>query len=113
MRIRRSVTRLFSALVIPAICAATVAYFGYYTVWGPRGLVALNTVNTRLALREDQLASLKTQRARLGHRIKLLEPGSVDPDMVEEVANEQLLEGVPGQVAVPRHSPSQDPSHSH
>lgn len=105
MRIRRSVTRFFSALVIPAICAATVAYFGYYTVWGARGLVALSNVNARLAVREDQLASLKGKRARLAHRIKLLEPGSVDPDMVEEVARTQLLEAAPGQVAVPRHSP--------
>ena len=41
MRIRRSVTRIFAASVIPAIAAAAIAYFGYYTIWGTRGLLAL------------------------------------------------------------------------
>lgn len=103
MRIRRSVTRFFGALVIPAICAATVAYFGYYTIWGARGLMALSTAQAHLEVRNEQLASLKSERERLQHRIKLLEPGSVNRDMVEEVARTQLLEGAPGQVAVPRH----------
>ncbi len=95
-------TRFFAALVIPAICGAAVAYFGYYAIWGTRGVMALSDVQARLAVRQDQLAELKDQRTRLHHRIKLLEPGSVDPDMVEEVARSQLLEGAPGQVAVPR-----------
>lgn len=102
MRIRRSVTRLFANLVIPALCAATVAYFGYYTIWGTRGLLALSDTHARLAVQQEQLASLKDDRARLEHRIKLLEPGSVDPDMVEEVARDQLLDSAPGQIAVPR-----------
>lgn len=102
MRIRRSVTRFFSALVIPATCAAAVAYFGYYTIWGTRGLLALSDTNARLAVRQEQLTMLQGDRTQLQHRIKLLEPGSVDPDMVEEVARSQLLESAPGQVAVPR-----------
>jgi cell division protein FtsB len=102
MRIRRSVTRFFGTLVIPALCAAAVAYFGYYTIWGSRGLLMLSDTSARLAVQQEQLASLKEDRARLEHRIKLLEPGSVDPDMVEEVARDQLLDSAPGQVAIPR-----------
>ena len=90
--------------MIPAICAATVAYFGYYTIWGTRGLIALGDTQARLEVRQDQLATLTAERERLAHRISLLEPGSVDPDMVEEVARSQLLEGAPGQVAVPRNA---------
>jgi cell division protein FtsB len=104
MRIRRSVARVFAALVIPAISAAAVAYFGYYAIWGTRGLMALSDTQARLAVRQEQLASLKSRREKLQHRIKLLEPGSVDPDLVEELARSQLLEGAPGQVAVPRRS---------
>jgi len=104
MRIRRSVARFFAALVIPAISAAAVAYFGYYTIWGTRGLMALSTTQARLAVRQEQLASLKSRHDKLQHRIKLLEPGSVDPDLVEELARSELLEGAPGQVAVPRNS---------
>jgi cell division protein FtsB len=102
MRIRRSVTRFFGALVIPAISAAAVAYFGYYAIWGSRGALALTTVEAKLSVKQEQLAALQGQRKMLQHRISLLEPGSVDPDMVEELARGQLQDGEPGQIAVPR-----------
>jgi cell division protein FtsB len=102
MRIRRSVLRFFGASVIPAICTAMIAYFGYYTVFGARGYDTLHATNTQLSSENRTLATIHTDRIRLQHRIDLLEPGHVDPDMVEEVAREQLLNSTPGQVAVPR-----------
>ena len=104
MRIRRSVTQFFSAMVLPALCAGACAYFGYYAVWGARGQLALERTQARFSLRQNELAKLSGERERLQHRIQLLEPGSVDPDMVEEVARSQLLESAPGQVAVPRNA---------
>ncbi len=102
MRIRYSVTRFFGALVVPAICAATIAYFGYYTVAGSRGLLALTDTRARLSVAQQQLSSITDERKRLEHRIALLKPGSVDPDLVEELARQQLLGSAPGQIAVPR-----------
>jgi cell division protein FtsB len=103
MRIRYSVTRFFGALVIPAICGAAVVYFGYYTIWGSRGLLALTDTQARLAVAQDQLVALQDDRHRLEHRIQLLQPGAVDPDLVEEIAREQLLGSAPGEIVVPRH----------
>jgi len=100
MRIRRSVTRFFGALVIPALCAAAVLYFGYYLVWGTRGLLALTDVQARLAMAQQQLADAQHDNARLARRIQLL--GSEDPDIIQEIARDQLLGTTPGQVAVPR-----------
>ena len=94
--------RFFGASVIPAICTAIIAYFGYYAISGTRGYHALNTVNAELAVQKQKLASIHDERVRLEHRIDLLEPGHVDPDMVEEVEREQLLGSAPGQIAVPR-----------
>ena len=102
MRISYSATRFFSALIVPAICAAAVAYFGYYTICGTRGLLALNDANARLAVKQEQLASVHAERMRLEHRIQLLQPGNVDPDLVEEIARGQMLGSAPNQVAVPR-----------
>ena len=102
MRIRRSVTRFFGVLVIPAISAAAIAYFGYYTLWGTRGLIALADTQARISLEQDKLASLSEQRARLERRIHLLKNGAEDPDLIEEVARAQMLGSVPGQIAVPR-----------
>ena len=104
MRIRRSVTRFFGGLIIPAISAVVIGYFTYYTVWGSRGAPELSTTDTRLAMRKELLTDLRDQRQRLQHRISLLEPGSVDPDLVQELARGQLMDGGPGQVAVPRNT---------
>ncbi len=102
MRIRRSVTRFFGLAILPAISAAVVSYFGYYAVWGERGYLALNGVQAQLVDAQGQLDQIGDQNKRLEHRIDLLKPGSADPDMVEELARTQLMDGAPGQVAVPR-----------
>ncbi|HEY2035224.1 MAG TPA: septum formation initiator family protein [Rhizomicrobium sp.] len=94
--------RVFGASVIPAICAAIIAYFGYYTISGTRGYHAYDTVSSELAAQQQKLASLHGERMRLEHRIDLLESGHVDRDMVEEVEREELLGSTPGQIAVPR-----------
>ena len=95
-------TRFFGILVMPAICAAVVAYFGYYTLWGTRGILALTDVRARLSVEQEQLASLRADRARLERRIALLRAGAEDPDLIEEIARGQMLGSSPGQIAVPR-----------
>jgi cell division protein FtsB len=102
MRIRRSVTRFFSIAVLPAMAIVTVSYFGYYAIWGERGILALTDVEDQLGVRREQLAQLQSDRQRLEHRIQLMRPGNVDNDLVEELARAQLMEGAPGQIAVPR-----------
>jgi cell division protein FtsB len=100
MRIKRSVTRFFGNLVIPAVSAAAISYFGYYAIWGTRGLIALTDAKARLSVEEARLAALSDQRNRLEKRIQLLRSG--DPDVIEEVAREQMLGSKPGQVEVER-----------
>jgi len=95
-------TRFFGILVMPAISAAAIAYFGYYTLWGTRGLLALADVRARLSVEQERLASLSDQRARLERRIRLLQAGSEDPDLIEEIARSQMLDSAPGQIVVPR-----------
>jgi cell division protein FtsB len=102
MRIRRSVTRFFAASILPAISFAVVAYFGYYAVWGERGLLALSDVQAKLGVQKELLAQKQGDRARLEHRIALMRPGSADPDLIEELARSQLMLGAPNQIAVPR-----------
>ncbi len=104
MRIRRSVTRFFGIAVVPAISAAVVAYFGYYAIWGERGLLALSDVQARLGVQKELLAQKQDDRARLEHRISLMRPGAADPDLVEELARGQLMLGAPNEVAVSRAS---------
>jgi cell division protein FtsB len=101
MRIRRSVSRFFAVMVIPAITVAVVSYFGAYAVWGNRGVLALEDTQAQLGIRQQQLSELQANRQRLEHRIALMEKN--DPDLVEELARTQLMDGAPNQVALPRH----------
>jgi len=102
MRIKRSVTRIFTVLIVPAISLAVVGYFGTYAVWGNRGVLALEDTQAQLGVQLQQLAELQANRQRLEHRIVLMEKNGGDPDLVEELARTQLMDGATNQVAVPR-----------
>jgi len=102
MRIKRSVTRFFGALVLPALTMAVVCYFGAYAVWGQRGLLQLEDVQAKLGVQQAQLVQIQSERDQLSHRIQLMEDGHADPDLVEELARGQLMDGAPNQVAIPR-----------
>jgi cell division protein FtsB len=102
MRIKRSVARFFTLMVLPAVTIAVVSYFGGYAVWGERGILALEDSQAHLALQQQQLAQLQQQRARLEHRIQLMNHTNPDPDLVEELARTELMDGAPNQVAVSR-----------
>jgi len=100
MRIKRSVARFFTLMILPAVTIAVVGYFGAYGIWGERGVLALEDTKARLGVEQDQLAQLGDTKARLEHRIALMDQG--DPDLVEELARTRLMDGAPNQVAIPR-----------
>ena len=77
-----------------------ISYFGSYAIWGERGLLQLEDAQARLGIAQVQLAQVQGERDRLYHRIELMDQG--DPDLVQELARGQLMDGAPGQVAVPR-----------
>jgi len=89
-------------LIVPAISLAVVGYFGTYAVWGNRGVLALEDTQAQLGVQLQQLAELQANRQRLEHRIALMEKNGGDPDLVEELARTQLMDGANNQVAVPR-----------
>ena len=100
MRIKHSVSRFFTTLIVPAVTLAVVSYFGAYAIWGNRGILALEDTQAELGIRQQQLTEVQANRQRLEHRIALM--SSNDPDLVEELARTQLMDGAPNQVAVPR-----------
>jgi cell division protein FtsB len=88
--------------VFPAIALAVTAYFGDNFLYGPRGYQTYKDTQATLVLHRQYLAEARDARQRLEHRISLMKPGSADPDLVEELARTQLMDGAPGQVAIPR-----------
>ena len=92
------------ALILPAFAIAVVGYFGSHAIWGERGLLVLEDTQARLGIQQERLADITAERDRLAHRIQLMEDAHPDPDLVEELARGQLMDGAPGQVAIPRAS---------
>ncbi len=70
-------------LLIPAICAAITGYFGYH---GVMGFQSLQLQQARIVALESDLAAIRDVRAVLAHRVGLLRPGSLDPDMLDQQA---------------------------
>jgi cell division protein FtsB len=101
MRIKRSVTRFFTTLIVPSISLAVVSYFGAYAIWGNRGILSLEDTQAKLGIQQQQLVEIQANRLRLEHRIALMDKDA-DPDLVEELARVQLMDGAPNQVAVSR-----------
>ena len=50
-----------------------VGYFGAYAIWGDRGILSLEDTQAQLGIQQQQLAELQANRARLEHRIALME----------------------------------------
>jgi cell division protein FtsB len=102
MRIkRRSISRFFALSVVPAVTCAVVAYFGYYAIWGERGMLALSDAQARLGVQTQALAQARDARHRLEHRIALMDPAHPDPD-IRELAHDELMIGDRNEVAVSR-----------
>lgn len=77
-------------IALPVLSACVVAYFGYHALHGERGFLAWRELSQDLVTARDTAARLKTERQFLAQRVKLLEPDSLDPDLLEERANALL-----------------------
>ena len=102
MRMRRRIRHNFAVLVVPTVCVAVMAYFGYSGIFGQRGIIAGNGTEAELAVKQEELSQLRMERRALEHRIRLLNAKALDADMLDEVARSMLSHGRTDEVAVPR-----------
>ncbi len=89
----RRVKRRARQIVGPAIGACAVGYFAYHAIHGERGLIAWAHYQQRIADAQQSLDRLEAERRLLQHRVRLLHPGSLDRDMLDERARLMLSYG--------------------
>jgi cell division protein FtsB len=77
-RLRHLVTPVFGALV--------AGYFAYHAFTGDRSLVNYYRLTHEVEEARGRLAAIRAERERLEHRVSLLRPESLDPDMLDERA---------------------------
>jgi cell division protein FtsB len=82
------------------LAACMVGYFAYHALQGDRGFNAW--VQTKQALREARAENeaLAAQQAELTHRVEMLRPDHLDPDLLEERARIMLNFGLPGEYVI-------------
>lgn len=89
------------AALLPIGCAALAGYFAYHAVIGETGLLAWGGYRAEHARLEHQAASIHAQRTALEHRVALLNPAHVDPDLADELVRKNLNVVRPDEVVVP------------
>ena len=80
--------------IIPQVIAAcTVIYFSYHAVEGDRGVLAYLQLQKDLEIASAEAEVAAVERAGWEHRVSLLSPQAIDPDMLEERARRVLNYG--------------------
>lgn len=87
---RQHKKRKTGALIVPAIAAAFLSYFGYHAFQGEFGIYAKYAFEERIVALNEQLDAVRDQRSELEHRVKLLRDGSLEKDMLDEYARRAL-----------------------
>ena len=75
-------------------------YFLFHIFHGERGLFAWFKLQKQIAQAVTTAAETNDQKAYLENRVRLLNPGSLDPDMLEERARLMLNFGLDDEVVI-------------
>jgi cell division protein FtsB len=99
---RQRKSRRYGSLIVPAITAVVLTYFGYHVFHGDYGINAARQLELRTAELQRELSDLRADRAQLEHRIALLRDGSLERDMVDEHARRVLNVADPNELVIYR-----------
>ena len=86
MTVRERLVRLAKDGGLPLFVLAIIVYFGFHAVQGERGILAWHRMKADLEHAEAREVELAAKSERLAHRVSLLQPESLDRDMIEEQA---------------------------
>lgn len=90
MPVSRTMRRRLCALAGPVVAGAVLVYFGYHLVEGEHGARAWGELNEKIRLAEIEQQELRTKRLELERKVALLRSGSLDVDLLEELARGML-----------------------
>jgi cell division protein FtsB len=87
---RRRFRTVINALALYTIAALLIGYFGVNAFTGNHGLRAKQDLDQQIAQLSTELAALRAERANWERRVSLLQPQSIDADMLDERARALL-----------------------
>src|SRR3974390_2944244 len=87
---RKRLRTFLSALLLYALAALLIGYFGANAYSGARGLKAKEDIDRQMATLNAELDHLKHEHGQWARRIALLKSADLDPDMLDEQARALL-----------------------
>ena len=82
-------------LIVPLLCAAFLAYFGFHAYHGEFGIYSKYRLQAQATELQAQLATVKARRMEMEQRVQLLHDGSMEKDMLDEQARRALNLSLP------------------
>ena len=80
----QEIKRRSRGILGPLFGCLFLTYFVYHSLQGEHGILAWWSLNLRIAEAESVLLDLQLQQSTLNHRVRMLLPQSLDPDLLEE-----------------------------
>jgi cell division protein FtsB len=87
---RRRFRTIINLLALYTVAALLIGYFGINAYNGNHGLRAQQDLEQQIAQLSNELTALKAERAKWQQRVSLLQPESIDADMLDERARSLL-----------------------
>ena len=97
--------RRSGALIVPALAAVFLSYFGFHAWHGEFGIYSSYQLVERKAGLEARLAALRGERQALEARVLLLQDGTIERDMLDEQARRALNLSAEDEVTIIRQRP--------
>ena len=87
-------------MLVSAAGACVVGYFLYHTIEGERGWVAQMHLQNEVNTAQDTLARVQKEHETLEHRVHLMRPESLDPDLLDEESRKTLNYSKPNEIII-------------
>jgi cell division protein FtsB len=85
-----AIRRMTLDAILPGIGMCLIAYFSYHAVQGELGLLSYLRLERQIGALEAEAAAVAAERAALEHRVTLMSPDGVDPDLLDELSRYEL-----------------------
>ncbi|MFT3986772.1 FtsB family cell division protein [Aestuariivirga sp.] len=85
---------------VTCACAALLGYFAWHAFEGPRGFANRDRLQAEVAALSAKAEKSHADRNNFEAKVALLRPDSIDPDLLDEMARQELNLTAPGDVVV-------------
>jgi len=97
--------------ILSVLGACILVYFLYHTVQGDRGWLSMLRLKNEVAIQQETLKQLQAEHKELDHRVQIMRPSGMDPDLLDEEARKKLDYSKPGDIVIltPQTQPQDKP----